>query len=141
MIRRMFIIAATCAVAAALAAGVGATGFSDPFAGVWVGQEAAPPTGDGSTDYMAIGRPSSNGTRTFLYAETWATFCGGGPFFASGTGISESKVLNATITAFRCANGSPGAIPPPLQISMTATGDGRIDWGGGLLFSRVLRSN
>ena len=136
--KRMFVFAATFAVASVLAAGVGATGFSDPFVGVWVAQEGPPPSGDGSTDYMAIGRPSRNGTRTFLFAETGATFCGGGPFVAAGTGHSEGNTLTVTIMGFRCANGSPGAFPAPFELVMTATGDGHIDFGGGLIFSRAV---
>ena len=138
MMKRMLVfVVATCAVAAVLASGAGATGSSDPFAGIWVAQEGPPPNGDGSTDFIAIGRPGRNGTRTFLYAETSATFCGGGPFAAAGTGHSEGNLLTLTNTGFRCANGSPGAFPAPFNIVVTATGDGRIDWGGGLIFSRV----
>jgi hypothetical protein len=42
-----------------------------------------------------------------------------------------SKCPSAT-----CANGQPGAFPPPFQVTMTATGDGQIDWGG-VIFSRA----
>lgn len=136
MIRRLLVLAAAFAVAATLVVTAGATRATDPFAGVWVGQEAPPPTGGGSTDYMAIGRPGPNGARAWLYYETWATFCGGDALAAAGKGRSEGDLLTVTVTWVRCANGSPGAFPAPFEIAMTATGDGRIDWGG-VIFVRA----
>jgi hypothetical protein len=41
-----------------------------------------------------------------------------------------------TVTVAKCANGLPGALPTPFDISMTATGDGHMNWGG-VIFSRA----
>ena len=55
---------------------------------------------------------------------------------ASGTATSVGDTLTVTFTSATCANGQPGAFPPPFQVTMTATGHGHIDWGG-VIFSRV----
>ena len=136
MIKRWLVLAAVTAVAAALVAGAGATAGRDQFAGAWVGQEASPPSGDGSTNFMVIGRQSRNRSRTWLWYETYATFCGGGPLAAAGKGRSDGQVLTVTVTRLRCANGSPGAIPTPFDLTFVATTDGHLDFGG-LIFSRI----
>jgi hypothetical protein len=128
------VLAVMVAAAAAASVGLGAVSARDPFVGAWVGVEV--PVGDGSTDYMQIGAPGAGGTRSFHSWETWATFCGGGPLRTSGTAHSAGDVLTVTITSFKCANGSPGASPPPIVITMVATGDGHID-SGGVIFSRI----
>jgi hypothetical protein len=104
----------------------GAASVNDLFAGLWIGHEPAPPAGDGSTDYMMIGRPGPGGARMWLYYETNASgYCaGGGPLAAAGKGRSEDNVLAVTITWTRCANGSPGAIATPFDVTVTAAGDG-----------------
>lgn len=135
MIKRLFVLVIAVGLMAATMT-VGAYASGDPFAGLWVGQEEQPPNGDGSTDYMAIGRPGPNGARTWLYYETWATFCGGGPLAAAGKGYADGNVLTVTVKWLRCENGSPGAFPPPFDLTMSATGDGHIDWGG-VIFSRI----
>jgi hypothetical protein len=113
-----------------MAVGAGASVGKDTFAGVWIGVET---TGDGSTDTMAISGPRSNGSRTFLYYETDASYCGGGPLAAAGTAHADGDLLTVTITFTRCLNGSAGAFPPPFEITMSATSDGHIDWGGVIL--------
>ena len=87
MIKRLFVLAAVTAVAAALVAGAGATG-RDPFVGAWVGQEASPPSGDGSTTYgdrTAISESQS----TWLWYETFATFWRRSPNGRKGKGRSR----------------------------------------------------
>lgn len=136
MIKRLLVLAAVGLMAAILAVGAGAVG--DPFAGAWIGHDPAPPAGDGSTNYMAIGRPATDGSRKWLYYETDASgFCAGGPLAAVGTGRSVGAVLTVTVTRTRCANGSPGGIPRPFDITFVATQDGRLDGGGGVFFTRV----
>jgi len=129
------LIAATAVLVSAAPAG--AVG-RDTFTGVWVGVEV--PIGDGSTDVMAISGPNASGVRNFNYYETNASgYCspgGGGPLAASGTATSVGDTLTVTFTSATCANGQPGAFPPPFQVTMTATGHGDIDWGG-VIFSRV----
>lgn len=136
MVRRLLIVAAVLALTATTVVSTGAASLSDPFTGVWIGREEPPPNGDGSTDFMVIGSPGRGGNRTWLYYETWATFCGGGPLSASGVGRSEGAVLTVTVTRFRCSNGSPGAFPAPFELTMEAMADGHIDWGG-VVFTRV----
>ena len=137
MIKRLLVLAAVIAVAAALVAGAGATAGRDPFVGAWVGQEASPPSGDGSTNFMVVGRQSRNRSRTWLWYETFATFCGGDvELAAAGKGRSEGQVFTVTVTRLRCANGSPGAIPTPFDLTFVATPDGHLDFGG-LIFSRI----
>lgn len=139
MLRRKWLSTALAAVVALLvvAAPAGAAG-RDAFTGRWVGVEI--PIGDGSTDYMVISGPNADGTRTFEYWETNASgYCspgGGGPLSAGGTAVSVGDTLTVTFTSTRCANGSPGAFPPPFDVVMSATGDGHLDWGG-LTFSRA----
>jgi hypothetical protein len=128
--------AALVVIAASLvpAAPAGAAG-QDAFTGRWVGVEF--PVGDGSTDYMVISGPNAQGTRTWRYWETNASgYCspgGGGPLAAAGTSHSVGDTLTVTVTSTECANGLPGAFPPPFDLSMTATDDGQINWGGVIL--------
>jgi len=132
----VFAVAASAAVAAVFA-GSSAAGPADPFVGAWVGVES--PVGDGSTDYMLLGAPGPNGRRTYLAYETGATFCGGSPLsplFSAGFGYSTGSVLTVTITTAHCVNGSPGAFPLPVDVTMTATSDGHLD-AGGVIFSRI----
>jgi hypothetical protein len=139
MPRMTWLAAAAIAAAAALAsaAPAGAVG-QDAFTGRWVGVEI--PIGDGSTDYFVFSGPNADGVRTFRYYETNASgYCGsggGGPLSASGTATSVGGTLTATFTSATCANGQPGAFPTPFQVTMDATGDGHIDWGG-VIFSRA----
>jgi hypothetical protein len=133
-VSRRKVLLAVCAAVAAVFAGSGAAALADPFVGAWVGVEA--PVGDGSTDYMVFGAPGANGVRSYHAWETWATFCGGGSLKTSGTAVSAGDLLTVTITSVACANGSPGAFPPPIVVTMTATGDGHID-AGGVIFSRI----
>ncbi|HEV8103169.1 MAG TPA: hypothetical protein VGP69_05480 [Gaiellaceae bacterium] len=135
MLRTTWLVAAAVAAAAVLgfAAPAGAVG-QDAFSGVWVGVEI--PVGDGSTDLMNISAPQADGTRTYRAWETFATYCGGGPLTSSGTAQSTGNTLTVTITFVQCANGSPGAFPPPIQTTMTATANGQIN-SGGVIFSRV----
>jgi hypothetical protein len=133
-LRQVVVLAALLVAAAAMAGGARAA-TSDPFTGVWIGVES--PIGDGSTDVMAIGTPRADGTRTWLYYETNASgFCGGGPLSAAGTTTSAGSVLTATVTGTHCFNGSPGTIARPFDITMSATGDGHVDWAG-VIFSRL----
>jgi hypothetical protein len=128
---------AASAVVAAVFAGSSEAASQDPFAGAWVGVES--PVGDGSTDYMFIGAPGTNGKRTYLAYETGATFCGGSPLsplFSAGFGYSTGSVLTVTIASAHCFNGSPGAFSLPVDVTMTATSDGHID-AGGVIFSRI----
>ena len=134
---RFTLVVAAFAAAAALTVSGGAAATRDPFAGVWVGAEF--PVGDGSTDYMLIGRPGADGRRTYVAYETGATFCGGSPLSplaSAGFGYATGDVLTVTITTAYCFNGSPGAFPLPVDATMTATADGHID-GGGVIFSRI----
>ena len=131
-----FVLLAACAAVAAVFAGSSAAAPADPFVGAWVGVES--PVGDGSTDYMVLGAPGAKGVRSYHAWETWATFCGGGPLASSGTAVSAGNVLTVTITSAACANGSPGAFPLPVVVTMTTTGDGHID-AGGVIFSRIGR--
>jgi hypothetical protein len=135
MLRMTLFTAALIALAAVLvsAAPAGAVG-QDAFTGVWVGVEI--PVGDGSTDVMNISAPEADGTRTYRAWETFATYCAGGPLTSSGTAQSTGNTLTVTITFVQCANGSPGAFPPPIQATMTATASGQIN-SGGVIFSRV----
>jgi hypothetical protein len=139
MLRMTLLAAATIAAATALAsaAPAGAAG-RDAFTGRWVGVEI--PIGDGSTDYFVFGGPNANGVRTVRYYETNASgYCGpggGGPLSASGTATSAGDTLTVTFTSATCANGEPGAFPPPFDTTMTATGNGHVDWGG-VIFSRA----
>jgi hypothetical protein len=133
MSKRLVLLAASAA-AAAVFAGSSAAAPADPFVGAWVGVES--PVGDGSTDYMVLGAPGAHGVRSYHAWETWATFCGGGPLASSGTAVSAGNVLTVTIAFAACANGSPGAFPLPVVVTMTATGDGHID-AGGVIFSRI----
>jgi hypothetical protein len=130
-------IATATAAVLVLAAQAGAVG-RDSFTGRWVGIEI--PVGDGSTDSMVISGPADNGTRTWLYYETNASgYCspgGGGPLTAAGTAYAVGDTLTVTITFAQCANGLPGAFPPPFEQTMTATGDGHLDWGG-IILSRA----
>ena len=128
------VLLAACAAAAAVFAGSSVAAPADAFVGAWVGVES--PVGDGSTDYMVLGAPGAKGVRPYRAWETWATFCGGGPLASSGTAVSAGDVLTVTITSAACANGSPGAFPLPVVVTMTATGDGHID-AGGVIFSRI----
>jgi len=133
-------LAVLCAIAAttamtvlASAAPAGAAG-QDPFAGHWVGVEV--PIGDGSTDYMTISGPNASGTRTWVYWETGASYCSdGGPLRASGTGTAVGGELTVTVTFTKCANGLPGAFPPPFVTTMDLTGNGQLDWVG-ITFNR-----
>jgi hypothetical protein len=126
------VLAAT--VVLVLATPAGAVG-RDAFTGRWVGVEI--PIGDGSTDYMTIGGPDASGVRTWVYWETGASYCSdGGPLSASGTAQVVDGTLTVTVTFTKCANGLPGAFPPPFDISMFTTGDGHINWGG-VIFSRA----
>lgn len=136
--RHLLLLTAACAGAVALAASAGATIPRDSFTGVWVGIEV--PIGDGSTDVMAISGPNSDGSRTWRYYETNASgYCspgGGGPLSAAGTARAIDATLTITVTFTHCANGQPGAFPPPFQITMTALGNGTIDWNG-VIFNRL----
>lgn len=135
--RRLLFVAAALITAATLAGGAGATVGRDAFAGVWIGVEI--PVGDGSTDVMSISGPSSDGSRKWLYYETNASgYCNGGPLSAEGTAHAVGNLLTVTVTFTHCFNGSPGAFPPPFDLIMTATGDGRID-SSGVIFSRLGR--
>jgi len=134
---RKIVLAATCAAVAAVFAAPSAAAPADPFVGAWVGVES--PVGDGSTDYMVLGAPGPNGRRTYLAYETGASFCGGSPLsplFSAGFGYSSGNLLTVTITTAHCFNGSPGAFPLPVDVTMTATSDGHID-AGGVIFSRI----
>jgi hypothetical protein len=139
VLRMKWLAVALFAVAAVLVSGApaGAVG-RDAFTGHWVGIEI--PVGDGSTDYMVISGPNANEKRTWEYWETNASgYCspgGGGPLSAAGTGYVVGDTLTVTITSAKCANGLPGAIPLPFDISMFATGGGHINWGG-VIFSRA----
>jgi len=136
-ISRATVVIAALAAAAALAVSGDAAPSRDPFAGAWVGVEV--PIGDGSTDYMLIGRPAVDGRRTYLAYETGASFCGGSPLSAlasAGLGYVTGNVLTVTITNAYCFNGSPGAFPLPVDVTMAATPDGHID-AGGVIFSRI----
>ena len=135
MFQKLVLLAA-CAAAAAVFAGSSVAAPADPFVGAWVGVES--PVGDGSTDYMVLGVPGAAGVRRYRAWETWATFCGGGPLASSGTAVSAGNVLTVTITSAACANGSPGAFPLPVVVTMTAIVDGHID-AGGVIFSRIGR--
>lgn len=136
MIRRCLVLVVAAAIGATLVLGAGATG-GDQFAGVWVAHEAEPPTGDGSTDYMAISLPGTTGKRTWLYYENNASgYCSGGPLAAAGLGVAQATVLTVTVTWTRCANGATGTIVPPFAVEMTAMQDGSIDWGG-VIFRRI----
>jgi len=120
------LIAATAVVVAAAPAGAAGR---DPFTGHWVGVEV--PIGDGSTDYMTISGPNASGTRTWVYWETGASYCSdGGPLSASGTGTAVGGELTLTVTFTKCANGLPGAFPPPFVTTMDLTGNGQLDWVG-----------
>jgi hypothetical protein len=55
---------------------------------------------------------------------------------AAGKGRSEGQVFTVTVTWLRCANGSPGAIPTPSDLTFVATADGHLDFGG-VIFSRI----
>jgi hypothetical protein len=127
-------IAAILATALLAAAPPASASRTDAFTGVWVGVEI--PVGDGSTDVMNISAPRADGTRTYRGWETFATYCGGGPLTTSGTAQAVGDSLTVTITFVQCANGSPGAFPPPIEITMTATGDGHVN-SAGVIFSRV----
>jgi hypothetical protein len=133
-VSRMMILLAACAAVAAVFAASSTAAPADPFVGAWAGVES--PVGDGSTDYMVFGAPGADGVRAYHAWETWATFCGGGPLRTSGTAVSTGSLLAVTITSVACANGSTGAFPPPIVVTMTATGDGHID-AGGVIFSRI----
>ena len=140
MLRMKWLAAALVAVVAMLAPAAVSVGpaaaqaSGDAFTGVWVGVEI--PVGDGSTDIMNISAPKADGTRTFRYWETYASYCGGGPLTANGTAVSAGSTLTVTFAFTLCANGSPGAFPPPFDVVMSATADGRIN-SGGVFFSRV----
>lgn len=125
MLRRLLVHGAALAMVATVLVSSGAASVNDPFAGLWLGHEPAPPAGDGSTDVMAIGRPGSTGLRTWAYYETNASgYCaGGGPLAAAGKGRSEGSVLVVTVTWTLCTNGSAGAIATPFDVTVTATGD------------------
>jgi hypothetical protein len=84
---------------------------------------------------MTIGGPNANGVRTWVYWETGASYCGGGPLSASGTATAVGGELTVTVTFTKCANGSPGAFPPPFDTTMDLTSNGNIDWVG-VIFSR-----
>ena len=90
---------------------------------------------------MAISGPEADGSRNWVYYENNASgICspgGGGPFSASGTGHVVGDTLTVTVTFTKCWNGLPGAFGPPFDISMSATGDGHIDWSG-VIFSRAV---
>ena len=136
--KQLLLLAAACTGAVTLAASADATATPDSFTGVWVGIEI--PIGDGSTDTMAISGPNSDGSRRWRYYETNASgYCspgGGGPLTAAGTARVIGATLTVTVTFTRCANGQPGAFPPPFQITMTSLGDGTIDWSG-VIFNRL----
>jgi hypothetical protein len=125
---------AAAAVSVALAPASAST--RDAFTGRWVGVEV-PGVGDGSTDFMVISGPNADGSRTWAYYETNASgYCspgGGGPLSASGTGHVVGDTLTVTVTFTECANGLPGAFSPPFELTMIATGDGHLDWGGIIL--------
>jgi hypothetical protein len=131
------LVSAIIALVLVLPAAAGAAG-QDEFTGVWVGVEI--PVGDGSTDYMAISGPRADGSRTWRYWETNASgYCspgGGGPLSAAGTASAVGDTLSVTVTFAHCANGLPGAFPTPFSITMTAIGDGQINWGGVIFVRR-----
>ena len=136
-IARITVVIATLAAALTLAAGGGASAPLDQFAGAWRGVEF--PVGDGSTDYMLIGKPGADGRRYYIAYETGASFCGGSPLSplaSAGFAYSAGNQLTVTITTAYCFNGSPGAFPLPVDATMTATADGHID-AGGVIFSRL----
>ena len=86
---------------------------------------------------MAISGPRADGSRTWLYYETNASgYCNGGPLSAAGTASAVGATLTITVTFTSCANGQPGAFPPPFQITMTSLGNGTIDWSG-VIFNRL----
>jgi len=138
IVKRLIALAAALTAVASLVSGAGATVGKDTFAGRWVGIEA--PVGDGSTDIMTISGPNSIGARNWVYYETNASgYCSpgdGGPLTAAGTAYAVGDTLTVTVTFTKCANGLPGAFPPPFDLNMTATGDGHINWGG-VIFSRA----
>lgn len=133
--KRLIVLAAALIAAASLANAAEATAGRDTFAGRWVGIEV--PVGDGSTDIMTISGPNATGSRTWVYYETNASgYCspgGGGPLRAAGTAYAVGDTLTVTVTSTQCANGLPGTFPPPFELTMTATGDGHINWGGVIL--------
>ena len=135
MTRRFLVLGAALAVVATVLVSTGAASAHDPFAGVWISPEGQSPDGDGSTNITAIGLPGQNGARSWVWYETFATFCGGGPMAAAGKGRSEGQVLTVTVTWLRCANGSPGSTPTPFDLTFDATTDGHLDLGG-LIFTR-----
>lgn len=127
---------AVAAAAAVLVSAAPAAASGGTLTGNWLGVET--PIGDGSLDTMIITR-NGRGRLIWRYRETNASgYCvpGGGPLTAQGTAHVVGHTLNVTVTRAKCANGSPGAFPTPFGISMTATGNGQINWGG-VIFSRA----
>jgi hypothetical protein len=135
-------VAALCATALTLAAAllvsaapVAASGGT--LTGTWLGVEI--PVGDGSLNAMTITR-NGQGTLIWRYHETNASsYCslgGGGNLNSQGTAHVHGHTVNVTVKSAKCSNGLPGAFPTPFFISMTATGDGHINWDG-LIFSRA----
>jgi len=124
MLRRALAVGAVVALAAVIAVGGGFAANRDGFTGLWVGQELAPPNGDGSTDFMAIGLPTKDGTQSWLYYETNASgYCaagGGGPLTAFGSGTASGTVLTVTVRTAVCANGAPGSFPTPFDLPVTS---------------------
>lgn len=127
----------TAAVAVLLVSSAPAAASGGTLTGTWLGVEI--PVGDGSLNAMTITR-NGRGKLIWRYHETNASgYCsagGGGPLNAQGTARVVGHTLNVTVKVAKCANGLPGAFPTPYFISMTATGDGHINWGG-LIFSRA----
>jgi len=139
MVRRALVVGAVAALATVIVSG-GFAANRDAFAGLWVGQELAPPAGDGSTDFMAIGLPKQDGTQSWLYYETNASgYCaagGGGPLTAFGTGTANGTVLTVTVRTAVCANGAAGSFPTPFDLPVTSVDGDHVEFSG-VAMSRI----
>jgi hypothetical protein len=126
MLRRLvFTMAATVAIATALAAT--ASAGPDPLAGVWVAHDVA---GDGSTDRYIFSGPNAQGVRSYTLVESYGTFCEtagpgtGSVLIAHGTATLSGATVTLAIESWVCASGSRGVFEPPLVGLGTLAGGG-----------------
>jgi hypothetical protein len=95
--------------------GAGATPPT-PWLGVWIGNDPAPPGGDGS-NLKLIFKPS--GAVTLIDDD--AMICDGGPAVAKGTGVPSDGTNVVSYMSIVCSSGvSPEGLP--IEVTYTVNG-------------------
>lgn len=130
---RLFLVTATAGL---VVAGTALAG-PDPLRGAWVSVDP-----DGSITRVAFSAPGPDGVRNFILVDSYSDYCAlGGPGTGSGvtghgTAVVDGTHVTITIMRTHCANGAPGAFPPPLEFGATLH-DGILDYGDGVYAVRA----